>query len=215
MRTSIICTLLLVVTCGAISAQERTIDEPNYNDRMNAANEYRLKENYREKRVYEYCQQPMCVWKAMSIDVTEWDHPHKRRSYTIDTQRGQTTPTTEFISVNGTLYVKRPNMDWRVEVHEKPSWKSPPAETIKIEFKDLGTEISGSESMTVLSRVAHFRSEVNGKAGESIQTIKSWIGQDGRLKRQEYWLTDPTGRTSRLSISYEVDRTIRIEIPIK
>jgi len=53
MNKLFICFLLLTVGCVAAIAQERIIDESTYNEQMRKAGEYRVKENYREKRIFE------------------------------------------------------------------------------------------------------------------------------------------------------------------
>jgi len=177
----LICFLIVLIGCNAIFAQERVIDEATYNVQMRKAGEYRLKENYRVKRVTDLCEKDNCIWKPMSLDVMEYDHPGKRRSYMVDTGRGETKPSTEWIFIDDKIYVKRPNMDWRIEEQKAWSGISPTSQTIKIEYIDLGTESKMLDEMRILLRTAHFRLTLNGVESENIQTIKSWIDRTGRF----------------------------------
>jgi hypothetical protein len=215
MKRLLPCFLLLVVGYAAV-AQERVIDEATYNEQIRRAGEYRLKENYRVERLTEMCEKDSCIWKPMSVDVMEYDHPGKRRSYFIDTQRGQTKPSTEFIWIDDKVYAKRPNMDWKLEDQiTAPNSINPTTETIKIEYKDLGIERSGQIEYRVLLKTSHSRHTLNGEASDHIQMIKSWIDKTGRLNKQVYLMTSSKGRSTRLTMSYEVDPGIKVEVPIK
>ncbi|HMJ08853.1 MAG TPA: hypothetical protein VK468_07600 [Pyrinomonadaceae bacterium] len=207
--------LFLAIGCAATYAQERIVDEATYNEQMRKASEYRLKENYRVSRITEFCEKENCIWKPVSSDVMEYDHPGKRRSFMIDTGRGETKPSTEWIFIDNKIYVKRPNMDWRIEEQKIRDGNDQTSQTIKIEYKDLGAEIKGLDEMRVLLRTAHWRVTLNGEESENIQAIKAWIDQTGRLKKQEYLLTDSRRGSTKLTMFYEVDPSIKVEAPIK
>lgn len=150
--------LLLTITLFSnVFSQGRGIDEASYNQEIRKASEYRLKENYRARQISEFCEGDKCTWRPSNISVIEYDNPKKMRSYLIDTQRGQTEPSAEFIHIEGKIFAKRNNTGWILEEPRKSTRSSPPSETISIEHYDLGVEREGVNPMRVFLRVSRFR----------------------------------------------------------
>jgi len=69
--------------------------------------------------------------------------------------------------------------------------------------------------MRVLLKTTNSRLTHNGVQSENIQAIKNWIDGTGRLKKQEYLLTNTKTGLSKLTMLYEIDPSIKIESPIR
>ena len=223
--------LLLLVGGSFAGAQERIIDEETYYREINSASQYRLKENYRERRTTIPTSGPM------TLEIHEVEQPGpKMRVKVFRIDRNETEPTLETIFIGQKKYEKRPGLAWQVEerkgapmvmrpdrpeqapmVTRSDTPKQAPIGTAsdapKVEYKDLGIEPHGS--MRVFQRIVRKQLTYDGATVESTQTHKSWIDSSGRLKKDEYKTTNPKSGSTVLTMEYEVDPTIRVEAPIK
>jgi len=225
--------LILFVGWSLAVAQERIIDEATYWQEIKSASEYRLRENYRERRTTT----STIPGPPSTLEINEYEQPGPKmrvRVFRID--RNETEPSLESIFIGGKKYEKRPGLAWRVEERSRTSMVPPsniqkqlpmvmrsnspkptPIVTRSVvpdaEYKDLGIEPHGS--VRVLKRIVHSQRVYDGATIESTLTHNSWIDRSGRLKKDEYTTKSSKTGTTVLTMEYEVDPTIRIEAPIK
>lgn len=213
MKNLITYLLITLLVCSYAFGQERSIDERTYNEHIRKASTYRLTEKYRARHVFYFCDGNDCAWKPSHISVMEFDHPNKMRSYMINTQKGDTEPSTVFLHIDGKQYAKHKDSDWKlVEPRQAPPATAKP-DIISTEFKDLGTELIELNVMRVFEKVVRLGPVTGREDGDQVQRIKSWIDPTGRLSKQEFLMTRVSGTATRLTIYYEVDPEIKIEVP--
>ena len=109
--------------------------------------------------------------------------------------------------------MKRKGLDWQIEERRRAPMVTQSEAAKKVEYKNLGIEPHGA--MRVFQRTVHSRLTHDGATIENTQTVKSWIDRSGRLRKEEYTSTNPKTGSTVLTMEYEVDPTIRVEVPIK
>src|SRR5687767_12601245 len=92
---------LLMLSASIAIAQGRVIDEPTYKEALKTAGEYRLRENYRVKKITTAKNGPM------TSEILEFEHPNKLRVRTFRIDRGDFEPSSEWIFIEQSVYVKR------------------------------------------------------------------------------------------------------------
>ena len=207
MARLLICVFLLTLAASIALGQGRVIDEATYTQVLESAGEYRLSENYRVKMITTVKSGPM------TSEILEFEPPNKRRVRTFRIDRGELEPSSEWIFIEQTVYVKRQGLGWQVEERRQADMVKSRSEVTKVEYWDMGTEPSGSMKLFLRKVHAHLRAD--GLIIENTQTVKSWIDRGGKLRKEEYTSTNSKSGTTVLTMDYEVDPTIRIEAPIK
>ena len=192
----------------AAFGQGRVIDEETYRNEIRVAGEFRLKENYRVKKITKATSGPV------TSEISEHEPPAKRRVTVTRIDRGESEPSLEWIFKDQITYVKRKGLSWQVE---KPSPVSNYEGRASLEkatpgYKDLGIDPNGS--MRVLQSRTHWFLTIDGAKIESVHTLTSWIDRTGRLRKEEYVTTNPKTGPTTTTMDYEVDPTIKIEAPM-
>jgi hypothetical protein len=216
MKRLLSCFAIVTTLSLCVLAQEKVIDEATYNDAMKKGGEYRLLGKYRTRQTIESCDFESCSLIPRALVVTESESPDRRRAMTTLIERGETEPSTESVFIGNKLYVKRQASDWQTEGRHATAYRSENRSiAINVEYKDLGTEIVGSEEFRVLLKTSHARLRLNGEESDNVQTVRNWIDATGRVMKQELLTTNSKTGSNKLTIVYEPDPTIKIEAPIK
>lgn len=203
-------------SCGPVFTQSRSIDEASYNKKMRDSGEYRLRSNYRVRQVTDVCADAKnCNWKPFNSSVHEYQLPDKRRVSFTDTGRGYTEPSLITIFIGGVTYAKRQGTGWQVETPAEWNGITPKVETLSVEYSDLGSRVDGMLTMLIFAKITRSRYTVNADVYEQSQTITNWIDPNGNLKKQEFLSTRIGKDSTRITMNFEVDPTIRIEVPIQ
>lgn len=209
MRRSFACFLVVLVCCLASHAQERVIDQEEYDKQILAAGGFRNKDKYRESKLTEASFGPV------TSEIIEHDPPSGAMRVVVSKiEKGIALAPSEWIFLGRKVYVKRSGQKWIVEDRRSPvAGARPGSSVLSVEYRDLGIDPNSSEGMRVLSKTTYLQISISGEAADNVQILKSWIDNKGRLRKEEFTSTNSRIATGKLTMHYEIDPTIRIEVP--
>lgn len=218
----------LVVLGAALPAiaQERAIDQNEYNSAYRGAVELLKETAFRLTRTYsgQYGEGPQFSY----TDMVEFVPPDRRRNlYVGRSEKG--TQKTDRISIGNMRYIRKNEGPWTIEP-ELPaneiargvgmgngtgSGKPMKESKRTLKFKSIGGEKIGGEDAEL-----HERKEIvkyTGDDGKSIKTTSThrvWYNKDGRFLKTELRNEDNSGKIIYHTVgAYEYGPHIRIEAP--
>lgn len=222
-------TFLLVFCFVAVgSAQERVIDEAEFNSVVAEGGKHQLKwkgEKYRMTVASSAKTdgRPATDWSSNMI--FEYGPPKVSRSVTTSTFGEKILPAKEFITIGDVLYQRIGSGVWTrpdrtgasaPQGSEKAATRAQTLIT-EVEYKYLGTEnLAGTTVQVYLKTERGTSTMENGDKAEIRRTGKYWIGSDGLIMKSEH-ATEARGTTQTFRSSvisqYELDPTISIAAP--
>lgn len=223
----IFCLTVLLFSAIAVFAQEKPIDQSEFDAVMATSYGKYRGFAYKQTITVEHTSESLAGVNRFTSRTIRETSPEMKMRWVLEFDSPPLKRITETISVNGRLYRRIDDGVWEIVNREPSQQRDSGVKLIEgqTEYKALGTEKLDNRNTLVFAQFQKkkYLNQYNQNESLSTTTTKNWIGEDGKIQKQEVLTetrvkpvnggTESVYRESRVTV-WELDPTIKIDAPI-